>query len=372
MSRPTRNVSDRSTCRRPSARSARSLAAALVAVSLLAAACGSDDDASSPDSEPRATDAADTTEPASTTAAFPVTIEHKYGATTIDSEPQRIAVVGLIEQDALLALGVVPVATTEWFGGYPGSLWPWASEQLESIGGEVPASLGDVVEPNFESVAAQDPDVIIAVYSGLTDTEYATLNAIAPTVAQPAEYIDFGVPWDVLTRTVAAVVGKSAEAEQLIADVEAKFATAREEHPEFVGASGAVATPYDGIFVYGPEDVRGRFMTSLGFVLPDDLGELAGDEFGAEMSPEQAEYVDLDLVVWLDAEEVMGTPVTAVYDSLAVHTEAREVFMSSDGTDVLGGAMSFVTVLSLPFLIDGVVPLMATAIDGDPATVVER
>jgi hypothetical protein len=31
-------------------------------------------------------------------------------------------VVGLLEQDALLALGVVPVATTEWFGEHPGAV----------------------------------------------------------------------------------------------------------------------------------------------------------------------------------------------------------------------------------------------------------
>lgn len=30
-----------------------------------------------------------------------------------------MVVVGLREQDALLALGVVPVATTEWFGEHP-------------------------------------------------------------------------------------------------------------------------------------------------------------------------------------------------------------------------------------------------------------
>ena len=35
-----------------------------------------------------------------------------------------------------------------------------------------------------------------------------------------------------------------------------------------------------------------------------------------------------------------------------------------------GGATSFVTALSLPFLLDGLVPMLAAAIDGDPATAV--
>ena len=46
--------------------------------------------------------------------AFPVTIEHKFGETTVNEEPERIVVAGLREQDSLLALGIVPVATTEW------------------------------------------------------------------------------------------------------------------------------------------------------------------------------------------------------------------------------------------------------------------
>jgi iron complex transport system substrate-binding protein len=51
--------------------------------------------------------------PAAEPSAFPVTIEHKYGSTTIEEAPERVAVVGLREQDALLGLGIVPVATTE-------------------------------------------------------------------------------------------------------------------------------------------------------------------------------------------------------------------------------------------------------------------
>ena len=35
-----------------------------------------------------------------------VTIEHKYGSTTVPETVERVVTVGLVEQDALLALGV--------------------------------------------------------------------------------------------------------------------------------------------------------------------------------------------------------------------------------------------------------------------------
>ena len=42
-------------------------------------------------------------------ATFPVDIAHRHGTTTVAEEPERIVTVGLTDQDALLALGVVPV-----------------------------------------------------------------------------------------------------------------------------------------------------------------------------------------------------------------------------------------------------------------------
>ena len=324
-----------------------------------------------------ATAATDTTAPGSTEpatdntgaggeAAYPVTIAHKYGETTVEEFPERIAVVGLLEQDALIGLGVVPVATTEWFGEHPGAVWPWAADELEALGAEPPVVVGGSAEMNFESVAAQDPDLILALYSGLTAEDYELLSAIAPTIAQPGEYIDYGIPWDELTLTVGQVIGKSDEAAALVADVEAQFAAATEAHPEFVGATSVMATPYEGVWVYGPEDVRGRFLTDLGFELPADLAEITGAEFGGDLSDEHLDLLDVDVVVWLDAVG-LAEQAPANYTSLAVHQEGREVFVDSFGS-TLGGATSFVTVLSLPYLIDGLTPMLAAAIDGDTAT----
>ena len=164
--------------------------------------------------------------PAVVKPPYPITIAHKYGETTVEEFPERIAVVGLLEQDALIGLGVVPVATTEWFGEHAGAVWPWAADELEALGAEPPVVLGGSAEINFESVAAQSPDLILALYSGLTEQDYELLSDIAPTVAQPSEYIDYGIPWDELTLTVGQIVGKSDEAAALVADVEAQFAAA--------------------------------------------------------------------------------------------------------------------------------------------------
>jgi iron complex transport system substrate-binding protein len=333
------------------------IAAVGIVCALAVTACGSGDDDTA-GGEPR-NDAS--------TEAFPVTFEHRYGEVTLDEAPQRIVAVGLTEQDALLALGIVPVATTEWFGEHPGAIWPWAQDELEALDGEAPELLGDATEVNFEKVAAQEPDLILALYSGITEEDYERLSAIAPTLAAPEEYLDYGVPWDEATRTIGKAVGKADEAEALVESVEADFADAVAAHPEFAGKVGLVATPYEGIYVYGPQDPRSRFLIDLGFTIPEDLAEITGEEFGGNLSEERADLLDVDAIVWLDAADTEGYGGPA-YETFAVHTEAREVFLDSFGT-TLGGATSFVSVLSLPYLLDGLVPMLAAAVDGDPATV---
>jgi iron complex transport system substrate-binding protein len=128
-----------------------------------------------------------------------------------------------------------------------------------------------------------------------------------------------------------------------------------------------MATPYEGIFVYGPEDPRGRFLQALGFELPPDLVEVTGEQFGGNVSEERADMLDVDALVWLDADDAEGVLGGPLYESFAVHQEGREVFLDSFD-DPLGAATSFVTVLSVEFLVDGLVPKLAAAVDGNPAT----
>ncbi|MEV6369010.1 iron-siderophore ABC transporter substrate-binding protein [Micromonospora musae] len=337
----------------------RTATVAATGLVLLLSACGGG-------SEPPATSSSGTA-----SDSFPVSIEHKFGTTTVPTEPKRIVVVGLVEQDALLSLGVVPVATSEWFGEKPGAIWPWAEAALG--GATRPQVLTSTDGVQFEKVAALRPDLILGIYSGLTADDYATLAKIAPTVAQPKGAVDYGVAWQDLTRTVGAAVGRKAQADRVVADVEGKIAAARSANPAFAGATGLMATTYEGYYVYGPQDPRGRFLTDLGFTLPAGLAEVTGAEFGANLSRERTDMLDTDVLIWLvdkydpDRAKVQADPL---YSKLKVKSEGRDVYLENE--EIVGAATSFITPLSLPFLLEKLVPQLTAAVDGDPATVVQR
>lgn len=348
------------------------LSAAIAAAALfLATACGSGGtDANVANPGETGSTAGTSAEPQQ--AAFPVSIKHKYGATKITEAPQRVVAVGLVEQDALLALGVVPVGTSEWFGEQPGAIFPWAKATFDKLGGELPTVLPQADGIQYEKIAALQPDLIIALYSDLTQKDYDTLTAIAPVVANPAEYPGYGIGWEELTTKVGLAVGKAPEAQKLIDEVKAKIETVKKEHPEFAGKSGLMATPYQGMFVYGSDDPRSRLLTSLGFTLPPDLDKAIGDKFGANIAAERMDLIDTDVLVMIIdtyAKDRAALNKNPLYADLSVVKEGRDLLIETNTP--VGAATSFISVLSLPFLLDDVVPRIAAAVDDDPATKVE-
>ena len=125
-----------------------------------------------------------------------MTVAHSFGSTTVPAAPQRVVSLGYIDQDAILALGVVPVAIREFTGNKPSATWDWAQDELQ---GQTPQVL-PVGEVSTESLAALRPDLIVGISAGLTQGQYDTYSKIAPTVAAPPGFVDYGTPWQDATR----------------------------------------------------------------------------------------------------------------------------------------------------------------------------
>ncbi|MEO3743439.1 iron-siderophore ABC transporter substrate-binding protein [Plantactinospora sp. B5E13] len=324
------------------------LAAALVALTLGLVGCGGDTRKDEPG-------------PAPAPGAFPVTVDHKYGSTEITRQPTRVVTLGLSDQDPVLALGTVPVGAVDWFLERPYGKWPWAQQLW---GGTPPEIVGERDDYNLEKIAALRPDLIIGLYSGMTEQQYQQLSRIAPTVAQPKGHADYAAPWQELTRQAGRALGRADRAEQLIADVDARFARARQEHPELAGKTVAVVEPYEpGKYaVFAPSDPKVVFMTQLGLTVPQTIVQAAGDEYAAEIGSERLDLVDVDRLFFLTSDASAEPRVRAdrVYATLDVAKQNRAVFLPYENPP-LGAALSFSTVLSVPYALDQILPLLGTA-----------
>lgn len=294
---------------------------------------------------------------------FPVRVTQKFGTTEIPARPQRVVSLGYTDQDAILALGVVPVAIREFTGRQPSATWPWARDELQ---GKQPQVL-PVGEVSTEAIAALRPDLIVAISAGLTKEQYDTYSRIAPVLAAPAQYVDYGTPWQDATRMTGAALGRAPEAEKLVTDLEARFATARTQYPVLAGKTVAGARPSSAdnasYFVWGSQDLRARFFSSLGMAVPAEFDRLAGNAFYATVSIEELGRLDTaDLVVLITA----GAQERATFEALPGYSSLRVV---RDGRvlapdDRQSAALSFSSVLSLPELLDTMPAELARTVAG--------
>ena len=303
----------------------------------------------------------DTSRAAGSTAAggdgaWPVTIAHAFGETTIEEEPRRVVTVGFNEADFALALGVTPVGVRDYLG-YDHANRPWAAGLLPD---EPLPTVGDQ-EIDLEAVAALEPDLILGVYSFIDEETYGLLSEIAPTVAESADFPTGGTPWQEQTRTTGQALGVPEEAEALVGEVEAQVAAAVEANPSFAGAVVPVDYVFDGShYVLEEADLRNRFFADLGLATPGTTGEL---------SPELVGELDRDalVVVGVQEQDALADPLFA---ALPVVRDDRTLFLG-DFTQDLSAALGFGSPLSIPFALDVTVPRLAQALDGDPATAVE-
>ncbi|WP_051712662.1 iron-siderophore ABC transporter substrate-binding protein [Spirillospora albida] len=290
-------------------------------------------------------------------AGFPVRIEHRYGTTEIKSPPRRVVTVGMTDQDAVLALGVKPVGVVEFSGlGMEIGEFPWSSARW---GGTAPTVVGQREDFEFEKIVKLNPDLIIGLYTGMKKEQYSKLSQIAPTVAQSAKHPDYAMPWKDMTLVTGQALGKEAEARRLIADVDRRFGDARQKNPRLAGKTFAIADPFKpGQYaVFGPSDPKVEFLKGLGLAVPGPISEATGKEQAAVIGSERLDLLEVDHLVFLtsvpDAQKVVEGD--KVYTGLKVAREKRSVFVPYTPT---GAAISFNTVLSIPFAIDRTVPLL--------------
>lgn len=296
---------------------------------------------------------------------YPLSIETKFGTSVIESQPQRVATVDYAGTDDILALGFQPLTARYWFGDYDNSIWPWAQPYLTD---EPEVLRGNL---NFEQIAATDPDVIIAIRSGITDEEYDRLSQIAPVVAVPPGMGDYELTWDQRAMVVGRALGKEDEAAARVAAIRDRLAEVAAAHPGWAGTTFAMATFWDGsVGLYSAGDSGTSLIASMGLQVPDAVKDLSvPGEYYVTLSQEMLPVLDQDVLFWYTtADNMAGIDGLELRPLMRAYKEGREVMLPD--TSMSSGALSYGSLLSLPAAIDALVPQIEAAADGDPATAV--
>ena len=313
------------------------LLAACVALTL--SACGTSGDSGS---DTEASGAAEA-------GAFPVTVDHAYGSTTIDAEPMRIVTIGWSGQDAVIALNKVPVAMESFSGdGIENNILPWDASRLN---GAKPVLMPTNPDIPFEQILRLDADVILAVYSGIDEGEYKRLSDIAPTVAFPDQPWD--TAWDKQMSMIGAALGQPEQAQTLIDETGAYFEKQAADHPQFQGKTATYAMRTDeGLIVFCGTDPRIRLLGQLGVKTSPGVDAVctSGDS-SVSVGMESIDTLDADVFILVDAD---GTNL----DKLMSFGPFANMTSVSNGRLVRLVGMDYAmatsapTVLSVPYAFD--------------------
>jgi iron complex transport system substrate-binding protein len=302
--------------------------------------------------------------------AFPVTIEHAFGRTTIEEEPERVATLGWTDQDNALALGVVPVAATKltWGGNEQGSS-DWFDAELEKMGAEQPVRYDDADGAPVEEVAQARPDLILATNSGITRAEYEKLSKIAPVVAYPeAAWV---TPWQTSLEMTGQALGRPELAAEVAHETKGVIRRAREENPEIQGRSvifGYLSTAdMSTAGVYLPQDPRVGILNDLGMTNPPVVEDLVKDgEFYGTVSAERASSLESD--VFLTYAEKEDDLQTFADDKLLGQIPAlASGHAYAEPDKELGLAVTNPSPLSIPVIVEDFLPHVVDAARGSAA-----
>ncbi|MEV5198870.1 iron-siderophore ABC transporter substrate-binding protein [Streptomyces sp. NPDC053720] len=263
--------------RRPVHRRALALGALSLAGALTLSACGFSESGGS------ASGSSDSGE------AKTHTVKTAMGDVEVPVNPERVVVLDTGELDSALTLGVQPVGGTHSASedSFPSYLPTSRTKDIKQV--------GEIANPNLETVASLKPDLILT--SKVRDGDrYEQLKAIAPTVMTEST----GSAWKENFQLHAEALGKQAEAKKVVADYDAHVAKVTEA---VGGKEKAAATEVNfvrfvegaDIRIYGKQNYIGSILADLGMGRPA-ITDKAKDGFSYDVSPEKIDLADADVV----------------------------------------------------------------------------
>ncbi len=302
--------------------------------------------------------------------AFPVTIEHALGETTIDSEPERVVAVGFAEADFPLSLGVVPVGAAKiTYAGNDNFSTDYFDAALAEIeGAQQPERLDETDGVPIDQIVQLQPDLVTATQSGMTQDEYDTLTSAGiPVLAYPDA--PYTTTWQESVEMVGRALGRNQLADQVLADTQDMIDDTAAQFPVLEGKTFTFGGPNAGdnssFYVYTPQDNRPRLLTELGMENTEFVEENSEEgQFLFNVSAERASQLDADVFLTYATSE-------AEVDELASNPLVRQIpavadnrwYATVDVTEAVG--FSAPSPLSLPTALDRYVPKVAAAVEGD-------
>ncbi|GAA2401198.1 serine/threonine-protein kinase [Mycolicibacterium llatzerense] len=224
------------------------------------------------------------------------TFTHVHGSTDIKAAPAAVAAIGPGDADAVLSLGVQPVA----IGGVGAQAPSWLQDKITGK----PAIMNFV---DTNTIKGAHPDVIIAT-GDIDDATYNRLAEIAPTITRPADTKTVW-NWQTQLQWIGKIVGRDSTATSLISQAGTQQTDLKNQNSKLVGKTVSVLNFSDDTItqVLTPS-FAADFLTGLGLNYDNKLQRQSTDKGSTRVMADQGKLylIQTNLVVVVRTDKAAG------------------------------------------------------------------
>lgn len=265
-----------------------------------------------------------------------ITIAHELGETPVKKNPEKVVVFDFGILDTLDQLNIdvaaIPQATI------PSYLEKYESDDYENV--------GSLKEPDFETIANIDPDLIII--SGRQSSLYDELSELGPTIFLGVDTMDYMDSFKENMDVIGEVFEKEAEMEQALAELDGQIDALYDKATEQSASALIILANDDKINAYGPQSRFGLIHDVFGLTPVDEDIEIS--THGMNVSFEYVMERDPDYLYVIDRGAAIGEESSAkqiVENKLVEQTTAYEndqiVYLHPDYWYLSGGGLASVS-----------------------------
>lgn len=266
-------------------------------------------------------------------AAAEVKVTHAKGELTLPAVPAKVFVYDMAALDTLTALGVEVAGVPG--GNKPGHLAPYADDKYQKI--------GSLFEPDFEAVAAAQPDLIIV--GGRSAAKYEDLAKIAPTIDLSVDFNNFTTSAMQNVQTLAALFGKTDKADELTA----RYTASVEELKGKTAGAGKglfILTTGGKMATYGAGSRFGLIFGEYGLAQADDNikigihGQPASYEYILERNPDWLFVLDRDAAIGREGDAARQLLDNEIVRQTTAWQKEQVVYLNAANWYLIGGGIT--------------------------------
>nr|WP_269214060.1 ABC transporter substrate-binding protein [Brucella pseudogrignonensis] len=243
------------------------------------------------------------------------------------------------------------------YGDFEGGVFPWSRPFVRN-----PKPIFVNPELDFEEIALLKPDLILCVYSGVSEHEYRRLSTIAPTV--PFRSAPWSATWQEVTEMTGRALGLRERSSELICQTNHLLEKLAASEPVLAGKTfvfGSYGMGSGELGVYLPTDPRIANLMALGLrpaPVVEKLAKTRPHRWSGGLSLEVVTDMDTDiLIMWYGNAAIRNDAETnKLFQKISAF--AKKSYIAFDRPEEFW-AVSAPTVLSIPYFFPQFTPRLA-------------